>query len=257
MSTLSFIVITYNEEKNIARCLESVSSIADEIIVIDSYSNDTTELICNQYNAKFIKRTFTNYADQRNVAFQLATMDYLFFLDADEALSVNLKNSLLQIKKSGMQHDIYKVHRFNNFCGKWIKHGMWYPEILMRMVKNGKGTWYGQVHETLQPTVGASVFLLKGDLLHYSYTNIESLVSKLNHYTSLQAVQMFEQNKKAPLFKLYINPIWAFTNGYFIKLGFLDGWEGYVIHRAIAFQTMIKYAKLRQLIAANHVNSSC
>jgi glycosyltransferase involved in cell wall biosynthesis len=254
MSTISFIVITYNEQKNIGRCLESVSSIADEIVIIDSYSKDSTESICNQYKAKFIKRAFTDYADQRNAAFQLATMDYLFFLDADEELSATLKNSLLQLKKSGMHHDAYKLNRFNNFCGKWIKHGMWYPDMLVRMVRNGKGTWTGRIHEIMQIAPGASVQKLKGDLLHYAYTNIESLVFKCNHYTTLQAVQMFEQNKKAPLFKLYINPIWAFFSGYFLKLGFLDGWEGYLIHRTIAFQTMIKYAKLRQLILQSNRN---
>jgi glycosyltransferase involved in cell wall biosynthesis len=254
MSTISVIVITYNEEKNLARCLESVLPIADEIIVIDSNSTDGTESICNQFGAKFIKREFTDYADQRNIAFQLATMDYLFFIDADEAMSVTLQKTLIQIKSSGILYDVYRVNRFNNFCGKWIKHGMWYPEILIRMIRNGKGKWSGQIHEILQPDTGASIQILNGDLLHYSYTNIESLVFKLNQYTTLQAVQMFEQNKKAPIFKLYINPIWAFINGYFIKLGFLDGWEGYLIHRAIAFQTMIKYAKLRQLILLNKMN---
>lgn len=249
MSTISVVVITYNEEKNIERCLKSIAPIADEIVIIDSNSTDTTEAICKQYNAQFIKRAFTDYADQRNAAFELATKDYLFFIDADEELSEALTQSLMELKKIGMQHDVYKLNRFNNFCGKWIKHGMWYPERLDRIVKNGKGIWRGRIHEILQPTTGASVQLLKGDLLHYSYSNIESLVTKLNHYTTLQAVQMAEQNKKATLFKLYVNPIWAFINGYFIKLGCLDGWEGYVIHKSIAYQTMIKYAKLRRLNA--------
>ena len=247
MNTISIVVITFNEAKNIIRCLNSVKLIADEIIIIDSNSTDTTELACKQFNATFIKRSFTNYADQRNAAFEFATMEYLFFLDADEELSEHLIHVIQKLKQAGMDKDAYKVNRFNNFCGKWIKHGMWYPERMVRMIKNGKGKWMGRIHETLQPIGGASMQLLKGDLLHYSYNQIDSLVSKLNHYTTLQALEMQEMNKKATLFKLYINPIWAFINGYFIKLGFLDGWEGYVIHKSISFQTMIKYAKLRKL----------
>jgi len=247
MNTISIVVITFNEAKNIIRCLNSVKLIADEIIIIDSNSTDATELACKQFNATFIKRSFTDYADQRNAAFEFATMEYLFFLDADEELSEHLIHVIQKLKHVGMKKDAYKVNRFNNFCGKWIKHGMWYPERMVRMIKNGKGKWLGRIHETLQPIEGASMQLLKGDLLHYSYNNIEALVSKLNNYTTLQAKEMQELNKKATLFKLYINPIWAFINGYFIKLGFLDGWEGYVIHKSISYQTMIKYAKLRKL----------
>ena len=247
MNTISIVVITFNEAKNIARCLNSVKLIADEIIIIDSNSTDATELLCQQFNARFIKRSFTDYADQRNLAFELAKMDYLFFLDADEELSEQLIHAIQKLKDTGMDKDAYKINRFNNFCGKWIKHGMWYPERLVRMIKNGKGKWQGQIHETLQPIEGASLQLLKGDLLHYSYNNIDSLVSKLNNYTTLQAIEMQAMNKKATWFKLYINPIWAFINGYFMKLGFLDGWEGYVIHKSISYQTMIKYAKLRKL----------
>lgn len=247
MNTISIVVITFNEAKNILRCLNSVTQVADEIIIIDSNSTDETEEICRKFNAKFIKRSFTDYADQRNVAFELSKMDYLFFLDADEVFSEHLINVLQKLKQTGMDKDAYKVNRFNNFCGKWIKHGMWYPERITRMVKNGHGKWLGRIHETLQPIEGASIQLLKGDLLHYSYNNIESLVAKLNNYTTLQAIQMQEMNKKATLFKLYINPIWAFINGYFLRLGFLDGWEGYIIHKSISYQTMIKYAKLRKL----------
>jgi glycosyltransferase involved in cell wall biosynthesis len=247
MNTISIVVITFNEAKNIVRCLNSVKLIADEIIIIDSNSTDTTELACKQFNAKFFKRTFTDYADQRNAAFELAKMEYLFFLDADEELSELLIQVIQKLKQTGMDKDAYKVNRFNNFCGKWIKHGMWYPERITRIVKNGKGKWFGRIHETLQPIEGSSILLLKGDLLHYSYNNIESLVAKLNNYTTLQAIQMQEMNKKATLFKLYSNPIWAFINGYFLKLGFLDGWEGYIIHKSISYQTMIKYAKLRKM----------
>lgn len=249
MSTISVVVITYNEAVNIERCLKSVASVADEIIIIDSYSNDETEVICNKFKVNFIKRAFVDYAEQRNAAFKIATMEYLFFLDADEALSDILSDKLVQLKKLGMHHDAYKINRFNNFCGKWIKYGMWYPEHIIRIVKNGKGQWKGRIHEILKPAQGASVYFIKANLLHYSYTDIESLLRKINHYTSLQAIEMSEQHKKASLLKLFINPLWAFINGYFIRLGCLDGWRGYVISLSIAYQTMIKYAKLRRLNA--------
>ena len=245
MSTISVIVITYNEAKNITRLLKSVNGIADEIIIIDSFSTDETEQHCQLFNARFIQRSFTDFADQRNASIEFATMDYLMFLDADEELSEVLAQQLMLMKQNGMDKDAYHFNRFNNFCGKWIRHGMWYPEKIERIIKKGKGNWQGKIHETLQPVKGATVQKIKGDLLHYSYTNLESLVSKLNKYTTLQVLEMAEKKKPAPLFKLFINPFWAFINGYFLRLGFLDGWEGFIIHQSIAYQTMIKYAKLR------------
>jgi glycosyltransferase involved in cell wall biosynthesis len=252
MSTISVIVITYNEAKNIARLLRSVDGIADEIIIIDSFSTDETEQYCQQFNAQFIKRSFTDFADQRNASMEFASMDYLMFLDADEEVGEELSRQLLFMKQQGMDKDAYYFNRFNNFCGKWIRHGMWYPEKILRIIKKGKGKWQGKIHETLQPAEGATVQKIKGDLLHYSYTNLESLVSKLNKYTSLQVLEMAEKKKPAPLFKLIINPFWAFINGYFLRLGFLDGWEGFVIHQSIAYQTMIKYAKLRHHYASKN-----
>ena len=145
MSTISVIVITYNEAKNISRLLKSVQGIADEILIIDSFSTDETEQYCQLFKARFIKRSFTDFADQRNASIEFAKMDYLMFLDADEELSEELAQQLLLMKQNGMDKDAYHFNRFNNFCGKWIRHGMWYPEKILRIIKKGKGNWQGGV----------------------------------------------------------------------------------------------------------------
>lgn len=247
MSTISVVIITFNEEKNIEECIKRVLLFADEIIIIDSFSTDSTELICKKFDVKFIKRHFNNYSTQRNFAFELSKMDFIFFLDADEFVSGELVLSLLKLKNIGMEYDAYMISRYNNFCGKWINHGMWYPEKLVRIIRNGKGIWKGEIHEKLEVYGNTRKKLIEGDLQHYSYRNLESFINKMNNYTTVQVDSMMANNKKAPLYKLFINPIWAFTHGYFLKLGFLDGWEGYLIHKTIAYSTLIKYSKLRRL----------
>jgi glycosyltransferase involved in cell wall biosynthesis len=247
MSTLSVVIIVYNEEKNIGRCLESVHKIADEIIIVDSFSTDSTVSICNQYPTIIIQNKFVDFSNQRNLGISKSTMSHLFFIDADEVLSEELTNEIITLKNSGFNHEVYTVNRLTSFCGKWIKHGMWYPDKIQRLIKNGVAKWTGEVHEKLAFNTLPSKGFIEGHLLHYSYDTIGQLVEKLEKYTNIQSKQMFKENKKATWIKLYINPIWAFISGYFIKLGILDGWQGLIIQYSIAYQTKRKYLKLRKL----------
>lgn len=247
METLSVLIITYNEEKHIVKCLESIKNIADEVIVVDSFSTDATLEICKKYEALVVQNKFCDFSSQRNFAIALATKSHVLFIDADEVLSEELAAEIASLKKTGFDQEVYTINRLTNFCGKWIKHGMWYPDKIQRLTKQGIGYWTGEVHENLTFITNPTKGFIKGHLLHYSYDSVGQLVDKLEKYTTIQSRQMFKQNKKATWIKIYINPIWAFISGYFIKLGFLDGWQGLIIQYSIAYQTRRKYIKLKQL----------
>lgn len=247
MHTLSVVIITYNEEKHIGKCLDSLKRVADEIIIVDSFSRDATLDICNRYEVKLHQNKFSDFSSQRNLAMSMASKSHILFIDADEVLSEELVDEISKLKQAGFKNQVYTLNRITNFCGKWIKHGMWYPDKIQRLVQRGIGKWTGEVHENLtfdtSPTKGS----IKGHLLHYSYDSVGQLVDKLEKYTTIQSKQMFNQKKKATWIKMYINPVWAFISGYFIKLGFLDGWQGIIIQYSIAYQTKRKYSKLKKL----------
>jgi glycosyltransferase involved in cell wall biosynthesis len=248
MAALSVVIITFNEEKNIGRCLKSVQSIADEIIVVDSLSTDTTEAICTAFNVRFISQAFLGYIEQKNFALQQASHDYVLSLDADEMLSEELTNNIAILKQRSFTADAYSMNRCSSFCGKWIKHGSWYPDKKIRLLNTKKGKWGGtNPHDKIEMQTGAVIQHLKGDLYHYSYYSLEEVITQNNKFTSIQAKAMFESGKKASLLNLIVNPLVAFINGYIFKLGFLDGADGFFIASSVAYQTMVKYAKLLHL----------
>ena len=150
MLKLSVVIITLNEEKNIERCLQSVKDIADEIIVVDSYSDDRTEEICSEFGVKFIQQKFKGYVDQKNDGNALASHDYILSLDADEALSEELAASISQVKEN-WQFDAYAMNRLTSYCGKWIRHSGWYPDRKSRLFDRRKARWTGHlVHERVE-----------------------------------------------------------------------------------------------------------
>jgi len=248
MSSISVVIITYNEEHNIGRCLQSIQGLADEIVVVDSLSNDGTQAICEKFGVRFISKPFLGYIAQKNFAKEQATHQFILSLDADEALSKELYASIKSVKEKGLGHDIYSMNRCTNFCGRWIKHGTWYPDKKLRLFNRHKATWTGtDPHDSLEPVPGCSIAHLPGDLLHYSFYNIEELVAQANRFTTIQAQAMFKIGKKASIVKLVCNPIWAFFFGYFLKRGFLDGKDGFIIAWNVAYQTLLKYSKLMHL----------
>ena len=255
MDTLSVVLITYNEEKHIGKCLDSIMSVADEIVIVDSFSKDATMDICNKYPTKIIQNKFQDFSSQRNFAMSLATKSHLLCIDADEVLSEELAAEIALLKKEGFEKEVYTINRLTSFCGKWIKHGMWYPDKIQRLIKHGVAHWIGEVHEKLHFNKPPSKGFIKGHLLHYSYDSVGQLVEKLEKYTSIQSMQMFKEKKQATWIKIYINPVWAFFSGYFLKLGFLDGWQGIIIQYSIAFQTKRKYIKLKKLYLGENENT--
>lgn len=247
MNKLSVVIITYNEESDIGRCLNSVIDIADEIVVVDSYSTDNTELICRQAGAKFYQHKFEGYIEQKNYALTLAANDYILSLDADEALDNELRHSI-SVAKQDFKYDGYFMNRLTNYCGKWIRHGAWYPDRKLRLFNRQKGNWAGvNPHDSYELKANTSKNRLKGDILHYSYNSIESHIAQFNKFTSLSAIEMHKNGQQAGLLKIYLSPCINFVKGFFLRMGFLDGFYGTMICFINAFATYIKYIKLRQL----------
>ncbi len=243
MIKLSVVIITFNEEKNIERCLKSVIEIADEIIVLDSFSNDKTEEICQKYKVKFFRHEFDGHIQQKNRVISFAENDYVLSLDADEVLSVKLKKSIIEFKQNP-NSDACFFNRLNIYCGKAVKHTNWYPDRKIRLWKKDSGKWEGiNPHDTVILNEGANKKYLKGDLLHYSFNSIEEHILQANKFSSISAEQLVQNNKKNLVLKAIINPSFKFFKNYFLKLGFLEGYTGFLISTVISFETFLKYSK--------------
>jgi glycosyltransferase involved in cell wall biosynthesis len=252
MNELSVVIITYNEERNIKRCLDSIAGIADEIIVVDSFSTDATESICSGYDLQFIKHAFEGHIQQKNWALEKASKAYILSLDADEALSDELKQSISAIKQRS-DFDAYTMNRLTNYCGKWIHHGSWYPDTKLRLAKKSLVQWGGENPHDKLITNSKKIKHLKGDILHYSYYSIEGHLKQQEKFSSIAAEAMFLRGKKAPLYKLILNPAASFIKDIFIRLGFLDGKSGFTIAIISARSVFWKYRKLRNLHLKGHI----
>jgi len=244
--SISVVVITYNEERNLARCLASVTGVADEIIVVDSNSTDQTLQIAYEYGAQVIQQPFLGYGAQKNFADQQASYDWILSLDADEELTPELKKSLLAVKEAP-QYSAYQFSRFSNYCGAWIRHSGWYPDMKVRFFNRTRGAWKSEkIHEYWQlNNDGERIGKLDGDLLHYTYYTISEQLKQIDKYTELAALEAVENGKDCSLLKIWLGPKWTFIANYIIKRGFLDGYAGYLVCKYTAYYTFIKYSKIR------------
>ena len=247
MVNLSVIIITLNEEKNIIRCVESVKKVADEIIIIDSFSTDKTPELASDMGAKVISNKFPGHIEQKNFGVDQASFDYILSLDADEALTDILIKSILEVKKN-WDSDGYFMNRLSNYCGKWIRHCGWYPDKKLRLFDRRKGRWGGtNPHDKFIPSDNASIGYLKGDLLHYTVATIADHIKQINYFSEIAAKMAFQKGKKSNLFLITVNPLFKFIRNYFFKLGFLDGFYGFVICVNSSHSKFLKYVKLREL----------
>jgi len=242
-------IITFNEERNIQRCLNSLQGIADEMIVVDSFSTDKTEAICKEKNVTFIKQEFLGYVQQKNFALQKASNDWVLSLDADEALTPELKESILALKKQEkIKFDGFRFNRLTNYCGYWIKHCGWYPDTKLRLVNRHKAKWIGiNIHERLILTDYKPTGFLNGDLLHYSYYTREDHFRQIEHFGNIAAKELFERGKTTNYAIISAKVVFQFIKSFFLKTGFLDGKVGFTISRLSAYATYRKYVKLLEL----------
>jgi len=245
---LSAAIMTFNEERNIARCLQSLQGVVDEIVVVDSYSTDKTEEICKSFGVRFIQHPFEGYIEQRKYSIAQAEYDYVLAIDADEELSGKLKKSILEVKQN-WTHDGYTFNRMTNFWGSWIRHGGWYPDRKMRLFDRRKACSAGiNPHDRIAIVEGGTEKHIKGDLLHYSYYTMFEFIAQQNKFTDIASLEYYKRGRKSPsLCSIWIRSIWKFVRDYFFRWGFLDGYTGYIVCKLSANVTFIKYAKLRQL----------
>jgi glycosyltransferase involved in cell wall biosynthesis len=247
MVKLSVLIITFNEERNIRDCLESVKEFADEIVVLDSYSTDDTEKICSEYDVKFLQHKFDGYVEQKNRVLEEAQYDYILSLDADERISAELQQEIKKLKENPT-YEAYQFNRITFYNGRWIKHSGWYPDIKIRLWKKGIGRWGGRnPHDRFEMKKATKVKHLKGDILHYSFYSIEEHLNQTNKFSTIGAQALFEEGKNAHFLKLYFSPLIKFMRDYIKNMGFLDGVQGLTICRINALGTYLKYAKLKEL----------
>lgn len=241
MASLSVIIITNNEEKNLARALESVK-FADESVVCDSGSTDATLEIARRYNCKVIHSEFRGFGAAKQSALDNATGDWVLSIDADEELSEALQNEIKAVLNKS-DYDGYYLNRKSKFLGKWISHSGWYPDWILRLFRRDKSRFDQHlVHEGVH--VEGKTGRLQGQLLHYTDPDISHYLAKMDRYTTLSAQTLAEQGRRFHLSSLIFKPIAIFIKMLFLKLGFLDGVHGLVLASLSSFHVLCKYAKL-------------
>ena len=250
--TISAVIITQNEERNIGRCLESLRGVVDEVVVVDSGSKDGTEEICRKAGVRFEHHDWEGFAGQKNYADSLASGEWILSIDADEALSPELRRSILAIKAGSPSDDIvFSFNRLTNYCGHWIRHCGWHPDWCMRMWRKGKAHWEGLIHEELRFYSAVQHERMSGDLYHYSYYTVGEHLQRQSKYAMLCAEEYYQRGKRCGVAAIVLRPAWTFFRNYFLRLGFLDGWAGFVVCKVSAMYTMTKYATLFKLKIEN------
>lgn len=247
MVKISAVIITYNEQRNIARCLQSLQRVADDLLVVDSFSTDGTQQIARKLGARVIEHSFEGHIQQKNWAISQAKYPHVLSLDADEALDESLEQSILQAKKN-WPADGFTMNRLTNYCGSWIRHGNWYPDVKLRLWDSRLGKWAGQnPHDQFRMESTANIQHLNGHLLHYSFYSFEQHLQQIKKFTDISSRAAFENGKRSNWLKIIFSPLWKFIKGYLIRLGFLDGQAGWMIARWSAYATYLKYKKLKQM----------
>ena len=244
-TSVSVYVLTTNNRRTIERCLKSLSW-AVELVVVDSFSQDGTYDICKQYTDKIFQRKWTGHRDQYQYAADLATQDWIMFVDADEEIPPELADEIrMELNGGAKDLDGYFVYRRTYYLGRWIRFGGWYPDGEIRLYRKDKGRWEGGLHAKL--VVDGKVGVLKNQYYHYTYGNISDQIQTIDHYSKIAAADLFQSGEKFSLFKLLFNPPFRFIKEYLFKSGFRDGLPGFIIIVSTMFYVFIKYAKLWEL----------
>ena len=244
--TLSICIITFNEEKNIENTLEHIKDIADEIVIVDSYSTDKTVEMCKKYTSNIHLHKWEGFIAQKNIALDKCSSDFILSIDADEEITKELADEIID-KINNLNHDGYIVNRKTKYLGKILKHS-WQPDNKLRLVsKDACPSWHGEiVHESLL-IQSSMIAILDNHLIHHSYKDIEDHNMKTLKYAKLSAESYHKMGKQSSVFKLLFSPTFNFIKMYVFRLGFLDGIEGLVAARSGYIYTYLKYLYLYEL----------
>ena len=243
---VSVYVITYNNEETIERALKSVTW-ANEIIIVDSFSNDRTVEIGRKFTDKLYQRKWPGHRDQYQYAADLTSHEWNMFIDADEEVSPELSKEIREVlSQKASDVDGFFVYRRTFYLGRWIRYGGWYPDGEIRLYRRDKGKWEGGLHARV--VVSGRVQPLKNLYYHYTYRNISDQIQTIDKYSRIAAEDMAQEREKFSLFKLLFHPPFRFIKEYFFKLGFRDGLPGLVIVISTMYYVFIKYAKLWELL---------
>lgn len=243
---ISAFVITCNNGSVIAECLSSLAW-ADEIVVVDDRSTDATQEICRRHGARLFQREFKGFRDQKAHAMSLAAHDWVLELDSDERVSEAMREGILALEEGDFsRYAGFEFPRLSRFWGKWIRHGSFYPDRKVRLYDRRRGTWSeGNVHERFIPD--GAVSRLPGDILHVQDLDLHEYIRRTARYARLSAEEYRSRGRTARWYHFTLRPVYTFLYRYLVRLGFLDGVEGFVISAVGAFGTFLKYLTLYEL----------
>ena len=252
MPHFSAIMITFNEERDLPQALASLAGVAAEVVVVDSESTDRTVEIARAAGARVINRAFTNFADQRNFGAERSSNDWVFVIDADEALSPDLRASLISWGNSRPDCAAYRVARRTNYLGGWIRHSGWYPEYTARLQRRDRVHFEGAIHEAI--VVNGQVGRLDGDLLHYSIRKLAEHYDKQDIFTTRAAEDLYARGRRNWRGGMCSAP-WTFFKRLVLQLGILDGYRGLIIAWTSARYVWLKFRKLGVLVRGGKLES--
>ena len=243
---VSAIVVSFNEEENIGRCLESIKW-CDEIVVVDSFSTDRTLEICRQFTDIVIQRKWTGYRDQKQFAHSQTSKDWVLMLDSDEEVTAALQTEIREaLRTDGAKYAGYLVPRLVFYLDRWWRRGGWYPDYDVRLFRRDVATWGGSdPHEKI--IVDGPVRRLRNPLHHFSYRDIDDHIDRINRFTSISSGELRKQGQRWRLSDALLRPAFRFFRCYFLKRGFMEGFAGFHVAVTAAMYVFLKYAKLWEL----------
>ncbi len=243
MAKISACIISYNEEKKIEACIESLLPVADEIVLVDSLSSDRTVELAGKYTDKIFHQKFLGHVEQKNLAVSKATYDWILSLDCDERLTAELQQSILEIKDKLHEHDAYRMARKTFYVYRWLNH-CWYPDRKIRLFNRKNAHWGGVNPHDRVEVAGDDIRLLAGDIEHYSFDSISAHLKTIDSFTEIGAREILKKKKRVSVFSPFSHAFWTFFRIYVLRRGFLDGFAGLVVSVLSFMHVFVKYSKV-------------